>query len=89
MAYSVVPTDLAESNLAPTEEALVLLFRRRLQEMRNVFSGWLRNSANLDHGVAIRLRDDVAFDQEDAVHTLITTAFMRALALRPRHCYRG
>ena len=80
MAYSVVPTDPAESNLAPTEEALVLLFRRRLQEMRNVFSGWLRNSANLDHGVAIRLRDDVEFDQEDAVHTLITTAFMRALA---------
>ena len=81
MAYSIVPTDPAESNLAPTEEALVLLFRRRLQEMRNVFSGWLRNNENLDHGVAIRLRDDVDFGQEDAVHTLITTSFMRALAL--------
>ena len=81
MAYSIVPTDPAESNIAPTEEALVLLFRRRLQEMRNVFSGWLRNNDNLDHGVAIRLRDDVEFDQEDAAHTLITTSFMRALAL--------
>ena len=81
MAYSMVPTDPVESNLAPTEEALVLLFRRRLQEMRNVFSGWLRNDENLDHSVAIRLRDDVEFDQEEAVHTLITTSFMRALAL--------
>ena len=81
MAYSIVPTDPAESNLAPTEEALVLLFRRRLQEMRNVFSGWLRNNENHDQGIAVRLRDDVEFDQEDAVHTLITTSFMRALAL--------
>ena len=81
MAYSIVPTDPSESNLAPTEEALVLLFRRRLQEMRNVFSGWLRNDENLDHGVALRLRDDVGFDQEEAAHTLITTSFMRGLAL--------
>ena len=81
MAYSIVPTDPAESNLAPTEEALVLLFRRRLQEMRNVFSEWLRNDENLDHGVALRLRADVEFDQEEAAHTLITTSFMRGLAL--------
>ena len=81
MAYSIVPTDPAESNLAPTEEALVLLFRRRLQEMRNVFSVWLQDNENLDQGVALRLRNDVEFDQEDAVHTLITTSFMRALAL--------
>ena len=81
MAYSIVPTDAAESNLAPTEEALVLLFRRRLPDMRTVFSGWLRNNENLDHGVAVRLRDDVEFDQDDAVHTLMTTSFMRALAL--------
>ena len=81
MAYSIVPTNAAESNLAPTEEALVLLFRRRLQEMRNMFSSWLRNDENLDHGVAVRLREEVEFDQEDAAHTLIITSFMRGLAL--------
>ena len=81
MAYSVVPTNAVESNLAPTEEALVLLFRRRLQEMRNMFSSWLRNGENLDHGVAIRLREEIEFDREDAAHTLITTSFMRGLAL--------
>ena len=81
MAYSIVPINPAESNLGPTEEALVLLFRRRLQDMRNVFSRWLRSDENLDHGVALRLREDVEFDQVEAAHILITTSFMRGLAL--------
>ena len=81
MAYSIVPTDLGNHNLSPTEAALVLLFRRRLEDLRNLFSSWLRDAENLDQRVAIRLRDDVSFDHVDAVHTLITTSFMRGLAL--------
>ena len=80
MAYSMVPDQVEGSNLAPTEEALVLLFRRRLPELRDAFSNWLRNDRNLDHGVSIRLRDDDDFNAEDAAHHLITTAFMRGLA---------
>lgn len=81
MAYSIVPTDVGENNLAPTESALVLLFRRQLGDLRNLIASWLHNSENLDPGVAIRLRDDVSFDHVDAAHTLITTSFMRGLAL--------
>ena len=81
MAYSIVPTNATESNLAPTEEVLVLLFRRQLQEMRSLFSRWLRDDQNLDHRVAVRLREEDGFEQDDAVHTLITTSFMRGLAL--------
>ncbi len=89
MAYSIVPTGSIDSNLSPTEEVLVLLFRRRLQEMRTVVSGWLLNDDHLDHGVAGRLREDIEFDQEDAAHTLITTSFMRALALFDHAIFTG
>ena len=81
MAFSVVPTTTTESNLAPTEEALVFLFRRRLQELRRVISNWLRTDQNLDQQIAVRLRDEEGFEVDDAAHTLITTSFMRGLAL--------
>lgn len=80
MAYSMVPDQVDGSNLAPTEGALLMLFRRSLPELRNLFSNWLRNDGNLDHGVSIRLRDYDDFNAEDAAHHLITTAFMRGLA---------
>ena len=81
MAYSIVPTDVGENNLAPTESALVLLFRRQLEDLRKLIASWLHDTENLDLGVAIRLRDDSNFDHVDAAHTLITTSFMRGLAL--------
>ncbi len=81
MAYSMVSTNTAEANFAPTEQALSMLFRRRLSEMRRTYSNWLRNEENLDRGVARRLREDIAFGEEDAAHTLIITSFMRGLAL--------
>ena len=81
MAYSIVPVNASESNLAPTEAALVHLFRRNLEQMRLLFSSWLRNENNLDEAVSVRLSEDPDFDRDDAVHLLITTSFMRALAL--------
>ena len=55
LAYSIVPVNAGESNLAPTEAALVHLFRRTLDQMRVLFSSWLRNEDNLDEAVAVRL----------------------------------
>ena len=81
MAYSIVPTEVGENNLAPTESALVLLFRRQLGALRNLVFSWLHDAENLDSGVAMRLRDNVSFDHIDAAHVLITTSFMRGLAL--------
>ena len=81
LAYSIVPANASESNLAPTEAALVHLFRRNLDQMRVLFSSWLRNEDNLDESVAVRLSEDPDFNRDDAVHLLITTSFMRALAL--------
>ena len=81
LAYSIVPINAGESNLAPTEAALVHLFRRNLDQMRVLFSSWLRNEDNLDEAVSVRLNEDPDFDRDDAVHLLITTSFMRALAL--------
>ena len=86
MAYSIVPTNVGENNLAPTESALVLLFRRRLGDLRNLVSSWLRDAENLDSGVATRLQNDVSFDHVDATHILITTSFMRGVStVRSRH----
>ena len=81
MAYSIVPTDVGENNLAPTESALVFLFRRQLGDLSNLVFSWLHDAENQDSGVAMRLRDNVSFDHVDAAHTLITTSFMRGLAL--------
>ena len=81
MAYSIVPAEVRDNNLAPTEFALVLLFRRQLGDLKNLVSSWLHDAGNLDRGVALRLRDDVSFDHVDAAHTLIATSFMRGLAL--------
>ena len=81
MAYSIVPTNVGENNLAPTESALVFLFRRQLGDLSNLVFSWLHDAENQDSGVAMRLRDNVSFDHVDAAHTLITTSFMRGLAL--------
>lgn len=81
MAYSMVSAITGAANFAPTEDALSMLFLRRLSEMRRAYSNWLRNEENLDSGVARRLREDVGFSEEDAAHTLIVTSFMRGLAL--------
>ena len=80
-AFSMLPAAADGQNLAPSEAALVQLLRRRLDELYTVFSRWLLDPTNADEGVATRLRGDDDFDQTDAVHTVLTTSFMRGLAL--------
>lgn len=80
-AYSILPNGTDSENLAPTERALVQLLRRKLDEMYAEFSTWLLDGENEDNSIAARLRDDAEFDEGDAAHIVITTLFMRALAL--------
>ena len=80
-AFSMLPVATDAQNLAPTEAALVQLLRRRLDELHKVFSGWLLDPANADEAVAAKLRADDEFDQADAVHSVLTTSFMRGLAI--------
>ena len=80
-AFSMLPSARERQNLAPTEEAVVQLLRRRLDELHRTFSGWLLDPANADDAVAVQLLGDDNFDQTDAVHSVLTSSFMRALAL--------
>lgn len=80
-AYSMLPVATDAQNLAPTEAALVQLLRRRLDELHKVFSEWLLDPENADGAVAIKLQEDDDYDQTDAVHSVLTSSFMRGLAL--------
>lgn len=80
-AFSMVPAGAETLNLAPTEAALVQLLRRRLDDLHTAFSGWLLDPANADESVAARLEGDADFDQTDAIHAVLTSSFMRGLAL--------
>lgn len=80
-AYSMLPAAVDAQNLAPTEAALVQLLRRRLDDLHLAVSGWLLDPANGDDEVAAKLQSADDFDQTDAVHTVLTSSFMRGLAL--------
>lgn len=80
-AFSMLPAGTEAQNLAPTETALVQLLRRRLDDLHKTFSEWLLDEANADEAVAAKLKDGEDFDQSDAVHRVLTSSFMRGLAL--------
>jgi hypothetical protein len=80
-AFSMLPAAAEAQNLAPTEAALVQLVRRRLDELHKAFSEWLLDPANADDSVAHKLEGDDDFDQTEAVHSVLTSSFMRGLAL--------
>jgi hypothetical protein len=80
-AYSMLPIGSNADNLAPAEEALVYLLRRRLDDLHNSFSGWLLDSEHSDDSVAAKLQDNTDFDENDAIHDVLTSSFMRGLAL--------
>ena len=80
-AYSILPAAADADNLAPTEKALVQLLRRKLDDMHASFSAWLLDDQHADARIAARLHDDAEFDEVDAAHIIITTSFMRGLAL--------
>lgn len=80
-AFSILPDEGDTQNLAPTEIALAHLLRRRLDELHKIFSKWLLEPANDDEAVAAKLRESDDFDQTDALDNVLTTSFMRGLAL--------
>lgn len=80
-AFSMLPAAADAQNLAPTEVALVQLLRRRLDELHTAFSQWLLDPANGDEVVAAKLQEDDGYDQADAVHNVLTSSFMRGIAL--------
>lgn len=80
-AYSMLPTGVNNGNLSPTEKVLVHLLRRSLNEMHAAVTDWLLDDEHLDEQIAKRLRDDITFDETDAVNTVIIMSFMRGLAL--------
>jgi len=80
-AYSMLPPGARATNLAPTETALVQLLRRKLDDLHQLYAGWLLDVGHSDGGIAERLREDEDFDAADACGDVIVSAFMRALAL--------
>ena len=80
-AFSILP-DIAEAaNLSPTETVLVHLLRRKFDSLHTAFADWLLDVDNHDDGIAARLESDDGFGRDDAVHLVLTTSFMRGIAL--------
>ena len=77
----MLPAGADTYNLAPTERALVQLLRRRLDDMHASCSAWLLDNQHEDVQIAAKLREDPEFDEVDAVSAIVTTSFMRGLAL--------
>ena len=80
LAYSMLPASENGENLAPTERALVQLLRRSLDDMHADVAAWLLDEEHQDERIAQRLHDDADFDETDAIHMVLTGAFMRGLA---------
>lgn len=80
-AFSLLPSPHDIENLAPTERALVDLLLRRFGALRQIVASWLLDPTHLDDGIAAALADNDGFDESDAVSTVLTTAYMRGLAL--------
>ena len=80
-AYSMLPSASDRANLAPTEAVLVQLLRRKFDTMYDLLASWLLDPQNRDPQVAERLSGASDFHAADACHVVMTTSFMRALAL--------
>lgn len=80
-AYSILPNDQNRQNLSPTEKALYFLLRRDLYGMQDLILEWIFDENNQDASIARRLVDDPDFHEEDAIHLVIVTSFMKGLSL--------
>jgi len=80
-AYSILPPQAIQMNMSPSEKALMQLLRRSLDELHTRFSTWLLDETHRDNAIAERLQTDDNYDEYDAVHEILTTSFMRGLAL--------
>ncbi|MEZ5963104.1 MAG: DEAD/DEAH box helicase [Planctomycetota bacterium] len=80
-AFSVLPSMEENTNFSPTEIALGHLLRRSLVGMRHIFQEWLLSPRFTDEAIAARLQGEPDYGREDAHHEILTTIFMRSLAL--------
>lgn len=80
-AYSILPNAVEQENLAPNEIALVHLLRRSLDDLHTAVVSWVLDEEWQDNQIAQRLREDPDFDETDAINAILTTSFMRGLAL--------
>lgn len=79
-AYSMLPPSEERLNLSPMETVLMQLLRRSLDNMRESYSAWLMDPDNSDEGIAESLSASEAVNEDDAIHRVLTTAFMRSIA---------
>lgn len=79
-AFSLLPLQTLDSNLASHERVLALLLRRDLPSMRSLLMQWQLNPSHSDEVVSARLLDpDDAFEPDDAAIVALTTAYHRAV----------
>ena len=69
----------ADGHLTVTEQVLVRLLQRRLEEMHTIYRTWLLDQEHRDDAVADRLQWEG--DVDAAVNEVLTTSFMKGLAL--------
>jgi len=79
-AYSILPAGAIETNMSPSERALVRLLRRSLDELHEQLSTWLLDQIHSDETIAERLETN-DYDEYDAINDILTTSLMRGLAL--------
>ena len=80
-AYSILSVAQSMENVAPNEDIVVRLLRRRLDQMRSHYRLWLLDEGNQDWSMSQRLRDDESFGIPEAIHTALTSSLMRGMAL--------
>ena len=79
LAFSLMSLGRTSGNLAPAEEAIVLLLLRDLDGLSRLARSWLLNAANSDEEIARRLEAQ-EIDPDDAVSTIVTSTIYRAFS---------
>jgi hypothetical protein len=81
-AYSLLPLNALDRNLASHERCLAYLLRRDLPILRSQIIQWLSDATHADDAVAARLLNESDnFDAEDAAVLALTTSYHRGLGL--------
>jgi hypothetical protein len=79
LAFSLMSQGAEGSNLAPAEQAIVLLLMRDLNGLSRESRNWLLNASNGDTEIARRLEAQ-EIDPDDAVITIISSTIFKAFS---------
>jgi hypothetical protein len=79
LAFSLMSQGSGGTNLAPAEEAIVLLLLRDLNGLSQQARTWLLNIGNSDADIARRLEAQ-EIDPDDAINVIVTSTIYRAFA---------